>query len=40
MDKPTQSRDSLTVRLIVAAAGICVGFITAYLFMFDSRGIF
>jgi hypothetical protein len=40
MTKQPLSPETITVRLIVAAAGICVGFITAYLFMFDSRGIF
>jgi hypothetical protein len=40
MTKHALTPESITVRLIVAAASICVGFITAYLFMFDSRGIF
>ena len=37
MQKQSATAERITVGLIVAAAGLCVCFITLYLCMFDAR---
>lgn len=39
-DHITERAERIVTGFIVAAATLCVGFVAAYLLMFDARGLF